>query len=66
MHSPARPCIEFVEQIQKCFCEDLCRRTRYKDDPCPAMRLVELMNWLKAEMDDLSGSQEMQIRTVGE
>lgn len=47
---------EFVEQIQKCFCEDLCRRTRYKDDPCPAMRLVELMNWLKVEMDDLSGS----------
>lgn len=47
-----------LEQIQRCFCEDLCKRERYQDKACPVKRLVDFTSWLRKEIDELCNPME--------
>lgn len=49
---------KLLEQLQRCFCEDLCPKTRYQNEACPAKRLIEFMNWLRKEIDELCNTME--------
>lgn len=43
---------KFVEQMQNYFCEDVCMRSRYRNEVCPARKMVEFINWLRKEINE--------------
>ena len=49
---------QFVGQVQRCFCDELCQRSRYQDTPCPAKRLMDFLSWLEQERKTLTARDE--------
>lgn len=64
MHSASN----FMANIEHVFCQGNCNRTKYLEEPCPAMRFLDYLKWLREELPEAATHNALypvHIRSLG-
>ncbi|MDO5323462.1 MAG: hypothetical protein Q4G06_05535 [Clostridia bacterium] len=47
-----RAAYNFLEELERSFCNSTCLKTKYQETPCPVNRFIEYLKWAKDELPE--------------